>query len=186
MSEIEVHHVDHTDTLGRRVGVMVGLLGILLAVVTISSHRAHTAAVVHRTEANDDWAYYQAKKIRQHTAEVAKTLTQALGTDPAKVSAAVDSFNAMSGKYTKDAEEIKKQADDKIHRTEEAEHKALAFDLGEGFLELGLVLSSLYFMGRQRLFPIAGLVAALAGLSLGVLGFLGGEWTAGLARLFVD
>ena len=188
MSEIEVHHghADATDPLGRRVGVMVGMLGIVLAVVTISSHRAHTAAVVHRTEANDEWAYYQAKKIREHTDEIASTLAEALGTDAAKTTAAKARFDAQAAKYTKDAEEIKARAEEKIHHTEQAEHRALAFDLSEGFLELGLVLTSLYFLSRNKLFPVAGGVAALIGIALGVVGFGSGEVAARLASLFIE
>lgn len=53
---------------------MVGVIGILLAGVTIESHRAHTAAIVHKTEANDQWAFYQAKKIRGHLHEVGVTV----------------------------------------------------------------------------------------------------------------
>ena len=53
---------------------MVGVVGILLSVVTISSHRAHTQAVITRTESNDAWAYYQAKKIRENTSDVAATV----------------------------------------------------------------------------------------------------------------
>lgn len=187
MTEIEVHaHHDHLDPLAARIGAMVGILGILLAVVTISSHRAHTAAVVHRTEANDEWAYYQAKKIREHTSEVATTLAEALGTDPARTAAAKEKFEAMGAKYAKDAQEIKAQAEEKVHHTEESEHRALAFDLGEGFLELGLVLTSLYFLGRGRLFPVAGGVSALIGLALGVIGLLGGPTAARLSAFFVD
>src|SRR5579885_2258233 len=66
MSEIEIHH-EHgheADAFGKKIGVLVGVIGILLAAVTIASHREHTAAVIHKTEANDQWSYYQAKKIR--------------------------------------------------------------------------------------------------------------------------
>jgi hypothetical protein len=44
--------------------------------------------------------------------------------------------------------------------------------MGEGFLELGLVLSSLYFLSKQRLFPIIGGIAAVIGLGLAIAGFL--------------
>ena len=188
MSESAIHHAEHgaADPMSRRVGVMVAMLGILLAVVTISSHRAHTAAVVRRTEANDEWAYYQAKKIREHTSEVASEVTAAVGTDPARVEAARGRLEAMAGKYKKDAEEIRAKAEDRLHQTEQAEHRALAFDLGEGFIELGLVVTSLYFLGRDRLFPVVGTIAALTGIALGVIGFLGGDAAARLAHFFVD
>jgi len=52
MAEVEIHtgHGHPEDSFGRRVGVAVGIIGIILAVVTIASLRAHTAAVIVRTE----------------------------------------------------------------------------------------------------------------------------------------
>jgi hypothetical protein len=48
----------------------------------------------------------------------------------------------------------------------------LRFDLGEGFLELGLVLCSLYFLARNNFFPVFGVTAAVAGAAMGIWGFL--------------
>jgi hypothetical protein len=165
MAEIEIHH-EHghsADPLGRRVGLMVGLVGVALAAVTIAAHREHTTAVLYRTEANDQWAYYQAKKIREHMSDVAAELARALATDPARAEAAVASFEGSRARYASEADGIKKEAETKDHAAEHAEHLALRFDLGEGFLELGLVLTSLYFLGRRRVFPVAGGIAAMLG-----------------------
>ena len=46
----------------------------------------------------------------------------------------------------------------------------MRLDVGEGFLELGLVLSSLYFLSKRRLFPHFGAIAALAGIVAGLFG----------------
>jgi Domain of unknown function (DUF4337) len=166
MAEIEIHHGHghEGDGMAKRVGLMVGVIGVVLAVVTIAAHREHTAAVIDRTAENDEWAYYQAKKIREHTSEVGRELALALGTDAARADAAAKRFDAMAGKYKGDAEEIQHKAREEHEATERAEHRALRFDLGEGFLELGLVLSSLYFLGRQRFFPLVGGASALIGL----------------------
>ena len=168
MAEIEIHHEGghENDPLAKKVGLIVGLIGVVLAFVTIAAHRQHTAAVLHRSEANDQWSYYQAKKIREHTSDVVGQLAAAVGTDPAKVQAMVEKMQAMRSKYQGDAEEIKKEADARMHETERAEHLALRFDLAEGFLELGLVLTSLYFLGRQKLFPVAGGAAAIIGIAI--------------------
>ena len=166
MAEIEIHH-EHghdDDPLAKRVGLAVGVIGVVLAVVTIAAHREHTRAVIERTAENDQWAYYQAKKIREHTSEVARELVLALGTDASRSEASAKKLEAMAAKYKGDAEEIQRQAREEHEATERAEHRALRFDLGEGFLELGLVLSSLYFLGRQRLFPLVGGLSALVGL----------------------
>ena len=172
MPELEVkpEHADDPNT--RRVGILVGVVGILLSVVTISSHRAHTDAVIHRTESNDQWSYYQAKKIRENTEEVALSLMTALGTDPSKIDAAAKKIEAARAKYASDAEKIQEEAKTKDKETDKEEHRALYFDIGEGLLELGLVLCSLFFLARKVFFPIFGVLSSLAGTILGVLGFM--------------
>ena len=108
MPEIEVKPEHAADPNTRRVGILVGVVGILLSVVTIASHRAHTQAIIHRTEANDAWSYYQAKKIREYTSEVAVSLLQTLASDAARTEAAVQKLNAARDKYVADAEKIRK------------------------------------------------------------------------------
>jgi hypothetical protein len=172
MPEIEVKPEHAADPNTRRVGILVGVVGILLSVVTIASHRAHTQAVIHRTESNDAWAYYQAKKNREYTSEVALTLLHTLGSDPARMEAAVQKLEAARLKYTADAEKIQDDAKAKDDETKVEERRALRFDIGEGFLELGLVLCSLYFLARNNFFPLFGVTAAVGGAAMGIWGFL--------------
>jgi hypothetical protein len=172
MTEIELKPEHAEDPNTRRVGILVGVVGILLSVVTIASHRAHTNAVIHRTESNDQWSYYQAKKIREATTDIAITLIQSLGTDPAKVAPAVQKLESARDKYAGDEKEIQKKADEKEDESALEEKRALYFDIGEGLLELGLVLCSLYFLARKGFFPIFGVLASIGGTVLGVAGFL--------------
>ena len=172
MAEIEVKPEHAADPNTRRVGIMVGVVGILLSVVTIAGHRAHTQAVIHRTESNDAWAYYQAKKIREYTSEVTISVLQTLAADPAKTVAPVQKLNAARDKYAADAEKIQEDARRKDKETDVEEGRALRFDIGEGLLELGLVLCSLYFLARNGFFPVFGVLAAAAGTVMGIWGFL--------------
>ena len=174
MAEVEIHtgHGHPEDRFGRRVGVAVGIIGIILAVVTIASHRAHTAAVIVRTEANDQWAFYQAKKLREHLVEVGSSLASALASDPSRVQGLVEKFGKDHDRYAHDAEDIQKEAQAKENETLHQERRALRLDMGEGFLELGLVLSSLYFLSKRRFFPTFGGIAAVIGVAFGVAGFL--------------
>jgi len=172
MAEIELkpEHADDPNT--RRVGILVGIVGILLSVVTIASHRAHTKAVIDRTESNDQWAYYQAKKIRESTNDVALSLLQALGPDPARNEATAHKLEAAREKYSEEAKDVMKEAQAKDAEQKIEEMRALRFDIGEGLLELGLVLCSLYFLARKTFFPVLGLVASVAGTALGVAGWM--------------
>ena len=174
MSEIEIHH-EHghdTDPFGRRIGVLVGVIGILLAGVTIASHREHTAAVIHKTEANDQWSFYQAKKIREHVLDVSAELVTVLGRSSPEAKDSAARMQAESARYAQETGDIQKEAQAREAESARAESRALRFDLGEGLLELGLVLCSLYFLSHKKSFPAFGLAAALLGAMLGASGFL--------------
>ena len=54
--------------------------------------------------------YYQAKKIREYTSEVAVTLLHTLGADPAKAEPRVQKLEAARAKYAADAEKIQEDA----------------------------------------------------------------------------
>jgi hypothetical protein len=42
--------------------------------------------------------------------------------------------------------------------------------LGEGLLEIGLILTSLYFISKSKMFPSLGLIAALTGIAAAAYG----------------
>jgi len=166
MAEVEIHtgHEHGGDSYAQRVSVMVGVVGILLAIVTIASHRAHTAAVIHRTEANDQWSFYEAKKLREHLMEVSSALLTIVAVrDTDKAQQLAEQYHKEHDRYLKDSKDIEAEANARQNESDREEKRALRLDLGEGLLELGLVLSSLYFLSRQRFFPLLGGVAALAG-----------------------
>jgi hypothetical protein len=53
-----------------------------------------------------------------------------------------------------------------------AEHKADRFDLGEALLEIGLVITSITLLTRQRGYWYLGMTFGIAGLLAASLGFL--------------
>ena len=48
------------------VSLTMAVLAVLVAVVSLLGHRAHTEEVVLQAKSSDQWAYYQAKNIREH------------------------------------------------------------------------------------------------------------------------
>ena len=175
MAEVEIHagHHDHSaDPFGQTVGVAVGVIGIILAVVTIGSHRAHNAAVIFRTEENDLWSFYQAKKGRQQVLDVGADLARALSPDESREHAIVATSTQQRARYAEETKKLNHDANDKGEETKREEGRAVRLDIGEGFLELGLVMSSLYFLSKRKFFPVIGFTAAVIGTVLGVMGFL--------------
>ena len=172
MTEIEVSPEHAADPKTRVVGILVGVIGIFLSVVTIASHRAHTQAIIERTGANDAWAFYQAKKIRANVSDAALSVLEALAPDAAKAAAAEQKLRATRDKELGDTKDLEAQARAAEEKTELEEKRALRFDIGEGLLELGLVLTSLYFLARNDLFPIFGVLCAIGGIIVGILGWM--------------
>src|SRR5207249_8781266 len=75
-------------------------------------------------------------------------------------------------KYEEKSKEILGEAQKKEEETKHTEYRALRFDFGEGLLEIGLVLSSLYFIARRMMFPIIGIVAGIAGIVAAAAGLI--------------
>ena len=74
--------------------------------------------------------------------------------------------------YAKRGQTIQAEAEKDDRAAGAAERRALRYDLGEGMLEIALVLSSLYFISRRKMFPVIGVVAGLAGMAVAVTGML--------------
>src|SRR5215813_4892994 len=91
MAELEIHNEHEVqDSFGKLIGVAASVIGVLLAIVTIISHRAHTDAVLLKSEANDKWSYYQSKRIKFHNLELGEdllTVLQTKGADADKLAA---------------------------------------------------------------------------------------------------
>jgi hypothetical protein len=175
MAEVEIHtsHEGGGDAFTKGVSVMVGIIGIVLAFVTIASHRAHTAAVIHRTEANDQWAFYEAKKEREHLMDVASGLLGVVQVAQADKAQTLGSQYAKErDRYASEAAPIQEEAKAREAESAREEARGLRLDLGEGLLELGLVLTSLYFLARKRLFPVIGILAAVGGAIVAATNFL--------------
>jgi Domain of unknown function (DUF4337) len=104
--------------------------------------------------------------VREYQADVGLQLVGALGTDATRMQVVTNKLQGDRDRYSKEAADIKRDADQKELDASRSEARALRFDLGEGLLELGLVLSSLYFLSHKRAFPLFGASAAVIGVVL--------------------
>jgi hypothetical protein len=155
------------------VTVTMAMLAVLVAVVSLLGHRAHTEELLLQTRASDQWAYYQAKNIRRHTDEVFSDLTAiANSSDTAALGRLRDKYKMEADRYKDEQGDIQTEA-----RRLEAEvaverNRANRFDLGEVFLEMALVITSITLLSGKRGFWYFGLLLAAAGLVLAVSGLL--------------
>ncbi len=173
MAELEIHHEVHaTDSFGKSMGVLTAVLGVLLGIVTILSHRAHTEGVLLKADANDKWALYQARRIKLHNVELGEDLLKAMQSRGPESDKTLAKYAKGKLKYEEESKETQKEAEGLEAESKHVEDKALRYDFGEGLIEIGLVLTSLYFISKSKLFPAVGAVSALIGIVVAALGFL--------------
>ena len=173
MVELEIHHEEgNEDSRGQKIGILAAMIAVVLAMVTIASHRAHTEAVLLKASTNDRWSFYQSKRVKLHSLELGADLIEVLGLKDDATRAKIEGYHKEAERYEHDSKELSDEAREKEHEAVLVEGKALRFDFGEGLLEIALVLTSLYFISKNMLFPAIGIVASAMGLAAAVSGWI--------------
>jgi hypothetical protein len=174
LQELQEHaeHGQHDPSLAP-VSLTMAVLAVLVAVVSLLGHRAHTEEVVLQAKSSDQWAYYQAKNIREHEDDLFSefsTLTNSNG---------AGGIAKFREKYAQEAERYKHEKDEiqeearKLEREVGTERRrANRYDLAEVFLEIGLVITSITLLSGRRLFWHLGVVFSVVGIAVAVSGEL--------------
>jgi hypothetical protein len=179
MSSEELHelhehaeHAKHHPGLAP-VSVTMAILAVLVAIVSLLGHRAATEAVLNQARASDQWAYFQAKNIRGHEDKLFANLTTIVPASNAEALGKVrEDYLAEAERYKDDQKEIEGEAR-KLEQEGALEHKrADRFDLGEVFLEIALVITSITLLSGKRSFWYLGLLLGAAGLLVAATGFV--------------
>jgi len=102
MPELEIHHEsEHAiDAIGQSVGILAAVLAVLLAVVSIASHRTHTAAIIHKASANDAWQHYQSTRVKYHNLELGENLLAVMGTKNQAADKMLADYKVQKKKYS--------------------------------------------------------------------------------------
>ncbi|MGD1214203.1 MAG: DUF4337 domain-containing protein, partial [Terriglobales bacterium] len=149
------------------VTLTMAVLAVLVAAVSLLGHRTHTEEIILQNKVTDQWAYYQAKNIRRHTDELFADLTSVVATkDTEAVAKLHEKYRAEADRYKDEQKELDTKARELEKEAELARRKADRFDLGEVFLEIALVITSITLLSGRRMFWHLGLLLATAGVVL--------------------
>jgi hypothetical protein len=155
------------------VSFTMSVIAVLVAVVTVLGHRTHTEAVLMQARASDQWNFYQAKKIRQNDTLLAQDMLSVVTVgDKAAAAKILDGYKSHQDKWTADLNDEQSKAHEFEDKVEHAERKATKFDLSEALLEIGLVVTSITLLTRQRVYWLLGMIFGAGGLVLAAQGLL--------------
>ncbi len=159
----------------RPVAFTMSLMAVLVAVTTVLGHRSHTAAVLYQNKATDQWNEYQAKKIRSNnTALVSDLLSVVTISDKDAAQKIEKGYSDHQKKWGDDLKDSMEKAEALEKRVEQAEARAVRFDLAEALLEIGLVITSVTLLTNKfgywyfgMAFAAAGIISAASAFFLG-------------------
>ena len=177
-------HAEHASHSGNKgIALLISVLALFLALSETLGKSAQTAALSYNVQANDDWAYYQAKTIRMgqlQTAADTMTLISQGTTDPALKDAQAKQIAAWRKEAARADDEPgrngRKQLTEKARASEEERETALAryhnYEFASAAFQIGIVLASATIItGIAALAWIAGGLGAI-GLAFMAIGLL--------------
>jgi hypothetical protein len=157
------HGREHPDLAP--VTLTMAVLAVLVAAVSLLGHRTHTEEIILQNKATDQWAFYQAKNMRRHTDELFADLTTVVASkDAAAVASLQEKYRAEADRYKDEQKELDKAARETEKETELVRRRGDRFELGEVFLEIALVITSIALLTSRRMFWYLGLLMAAAGV----------------------
>ena len=169
--EHAVEHQAQSPGLGQTVAIFTAVLSTIGAI--LSYQGGHTQveamlykneAVLKKTQASDQWNFYQAKSNKGHLMELAADMTS-----PTKAA----HYRQQAAKYDREKREIKREAERLEQEAREANEKSEQLmaphnKLAQGMtlIQIAISLASITVLTRRRwLLAIAG-VAAIGGVVL--------------------
>lgn len=165
------HAREHPDLAP--VTLTMAVLAVLVATVSLLGHRTHTEEIILQNKVTDQWSYYQAKNIRQHTDDLIAGLAGIVAARNAEDTAKFqEKVRAEVEKYKDDKKELEAKGHELEQEFALANHKADRFDLGEVFLEVALVITSITLLSGRRIFWYLGMLLASGGVCIAATAWL--------------
>jgi hypothetical protein len=175
------HAAEHegADSFAGRLAVMTAILATLGAIMSFAGGDTQAKAQLYKnnaaitkTEANDQWAYYQAKGNKQNLAELGAVLS----TKPEQA----EKFQADVEKYKKQKDDIKAQAD-KLEeqskkwdeRSDEEMHHHHRWALGGTAMQIAIALAAIAVLTRRLWLVYGVFIVSVIGLVLAGMAIAG-------------
>jgi hypothetical protein len=115
MAEVELPKPDElhehaANSFSRRVALVTAIYAVVLAIAALGGNQAMKEMLLAQQQSSDQWAFYQAKVIREHLYRAQKLRLEADLTDRAPA-AAREKHEALLKKLEKDAKKLETMRD---------------------------------------------------------------------------
>ena len=154
------------------VSLTIAILAVFVAIVSLLGHRAHTEEILLQNQTTDKWAHFQAKSLRAKNLEALDEVLAAIDSKNAeKAKQADEHFQTDMVRYRDEQKGLEKEARGLEGKLEEETRRADIFDVGEVFLEIALVVTSITLLTDNRRYWYVGMALACVGIIIASSGF---------------
>jgi hypothetical protein len=186
MAEVEVPDPEELkeesrDRFSKKVALFTAIYAVMLAICALGGNNSMKEMLLAQQEASNQWAYFQAKNIREYLYRIEKDRLEIALAErgdtmkPAALKAYREKLakvTAESARLIKDKEEITLKAREQEHERDINRDKDPYFDYGEVMLQISIVMASVAIIARSTQAFYFSIGCAFLGALLTVNGFL--------------
>lgn len=186
MAEIEIPDPEEIEEVKekaftRKVALTTAIYAVILAITSLGGNNAMKEMLLAQQQASDQWAYYQAKVIREHLYRIEKMRLEAGLLERGEgVSQEVrDHYEKLrkrveeeEKRYNSEKKEIEAEARRLEHERDLNRDKDPYFDYAEVLLQIAIVMATVAILSTSRLMYSFSIIIAALGALLSLNGFL--------------
>jgi hypothetical protein len=171
----EVEHAAHSgDPFAARIAVMTAifatigaLFGYMAGATQNEALLFKNEAAIRKTEASDQWNFYQAKSSKQNLAELGATLSS--GEQQAKYAKEVERYKSEKEPIMAKADQLEKDSAAAEAKSEEAMHTHHRWAQAMTLIQIAIALAAITILTRLRWMGIAAVAVAMGSVALGAM-----------------
>jgi hypothetical protein len=185
MPEVEIPNPEELEEIKnkgftRRVAITTAIYAVMLAIAALGGNNAMKDMLLAQQQSSDQWAFYQAKVIREHEyriqqkrleVELAERGTSMAPEARQQYAALLAEFAAEAKRYNAEKKDIENAAKKLEHERDVNRNRDPYFDFAEVLLQIAIVMSSVSILSSSRLMYGLSLILALCGTFLMVNGY---------------
>lgn len=171
------HHAHGGDNLAMRIAVLTAVLSTIGAAFSYTGGAAQNEAMLlkneallKKTAAADQWAFYETKSQKQLVTETISDLVDEKRAVALKEKAA--RYESEKAAIRIEAEKLDRESERLNQESEHAMHPHHRISQGMTLIQIGIALSSIAALTRRKWLVGLAAVAAAIGVSLGLVGLL--------------
>ncbi len=176
----ELDHVAHghhkSDNFSSKIAVMTAIMATAGAIFGFQAGSTQNdaamfknKAAIVKTEASDQWNYYQSKSNKQNLAELALVLP---GVDRTRYEADIARYKAEKEEIKKKAEDLDKSSKEWEEKSDEILHQHHRWAQAMTALQIAISLAAITLLTRKRWLQIGSYIVAGIGVVLAACAWL--------------